>query len=533
MRKPVFILTLLLVLAHSGRSQNAPLEHDLTWRYEKAMARHDLAFHTSVKPFFQYELNAIPFVDTLRWPHIISDKKTTIPTDSGKYIRAQVLFDAQSGLDLADAQGRPFKGRAGGGFQLSGRISPKLFITGHYLYRLQTTPDYLAEMANRRYVLPSHGFVQPVLNHAYQSHTIGGYAHFTPSKHFNFQLGQGRNFFGDGYRSVLLSDNHYHYPYLKITTSFWRFRYVNLYAMMNNLAESDGKRSGIRKKFITFHYLSYLVNKKLTLSFFESVIWHAKDNHLMRGFDLAYLNPIILYRPVEFNMGSADNAIVGIGWKWKITHKINAYGQLLLDEFLLSRIQEDWQQFLSPNQDLRNGWWANKYAVQFGAKAFDVFRMEGLSVQSEFNLARPYTYSHGTLTQNYAHHGQPLAHPMGSNFYEWVNIARYLKNNWLFEAQLNHILHGENPSPIHNYGGDIFIPYQNRHSEMENFTGQGIQRRILYGRLRGAILLDTRTNLRLEGGYAFRQDKNDFRSKNTHFVFLGLRSALFNRYTDY
>jgi hypothetical protein len=41
----------------------------------------------------------------------------------------------------------------------------------------------------------------------------------SPSKHIDLQLGYGRNFIGDGYRS-LLSDELVRYPYFKINTNF-------------------------------------------------------------------------------------------------------------------------------------------------------------------------------------------------------------------------------------------------------------------------------------------------------------------------
>lgn len=41
-----------------------------------------------------------------------------------------------------------------------------------------------------------------------------------------------------------------------------------------------------------------------------------------------------------------------------------------------------------------NGWWGNKLAFQLGAKAFDLFNIRSLYVQTEFNFVRPYTYSH-------------------------------------------------------------------------------------------------------------------------------------------
>ena len=66
--------------------------------------------------------------------------------------------------------------------------------------------------------------------------------------------------------------------------------------------------------------------------------------------------------------------------KWTI------YTQFLLDEFLLDEIRAG------------NGWWANKYSWQLGVKVNNPKSFYRL----EFNLARPFTYSHGSEKQNYA-----------------------------------------------------------------------------------------------------------------------------------
>ena len=46
------------------------------------------------------------------------------------------------------------------------------------------------------------------------------------SKFFNLEYGQGKNFIGDGYRSLLLSNTSSHYPYLSISTKFKKIKYL-------------------------------------------------------------------------------------------------------------------------------------------------------------------------------------------------------------------------------------------------------------------------------------------------------------------
>ena len=41
---------------------------------------------------------------------------------------------------------------------------------------------------------------------------------YDANKFFDLELGKGKHFFGDGYRSLLLSDNAVNYPYFTIST---------------------------------------------------------------------------------------------------------------------------------------------------------------------------------------------------------------------------------------------------------------------------------------------------------------------------
>ena len=51
---------------------------------------------------------------------------------------------------------------------------------------------------------------------------------FTPNKFIDLQLGYGRNFIGDGYRSILMSDGASPYPFFKLKTTFWKIKYTNI-----------------------------------------------------------------------------------------------------------------------------------------------------------------------------------------------------------------------------------------------------------------------------------------------------------------
>ena len=114
-------------------------------------------------------------------------------------------------------------------------------------------------------------------------------------------------------------------------------------------------------------------------------------------------------------MGSPDNALAGIDFKANIKHRAQLYGQLLLDEFILSEIKN------KPTS------WVNKWGLQLGIKYLDAFGIKNLDIQVEANRVRPFTYSHNDTISNYTHYNQPLAHPLGANFQEVLGILLWLK----------------------------------------------------------------------------------------------------------
>ena len=102
-------------------------------------------------------------------------------------------------------------------------------------------------------------------------------------------IGKGRHFIGNGYRSLLLSDGQTPYPYLKIETEFGRVKYYNLYTTFLNPNQADYGR----KKHATIHYLDFAITDKINFGVFESILWQSKSEDVNKGYEFAYLNPII------------------------------------------------------------------------------------------------------------------------------------------------------------------------------------------------------------------------------------------------
>ena len=302
------------------------------------------------------------------------------------------------------------------GLSVNGSLDNKIFFYSEIREIQRILPSYFDAYRRRFNVVPHAGNYKTYQSKLWGSENgldynlANSYVSFRLSPHLGVVLGHGKNFIGNGIRSLILSDFGMNYSYAKLRWDFGKLQYNNLYAILNSRTRNDINRDGILpKKYMTAHYLNYKPIPTLELGIYESVIF-SRNN----GYEIDYLNPIIFYRSVEFNLGSPDNVLMGLNLKWNPMKHLSVYGQLMMDEFKLSEIK-----------NYRRGWWANKWGTQLGVKYLDAFNVDHLSFQWEYNVTRPYTYSHRDSVRSYAHYNQPLAHPWGANFKEWIASVRY------------------------------------------------------------------------------------------------------------
>ncbi|HLP13736.1 MAG TPA: hypothetical protein VK177_17515 [Flavobacteriales bacterium] len=407
-----------------------------------------------------------------------------------------------------------------GGFMAVVNYKNKLTFSGDFLGTKGTISPFLIQRFDSLEVMPGFGLRYNGTPGKMYYENWNASVSFSPNKFINVQVGKGKNFLGYGYRSLFLSDNATSYPFAKFTTTFWRIKYISMVAQLKDIRGANAVPANYFNKYATFHLLSWNITKRLNINIFESVVWQAKDTLQNRQLDINYLNPVIFFRPVEYSLGSSDNSILGLGAQFKLNNEMSIYGQGLLDEFLLAQIKAD------------SGWWANKYGLQIGFKAFEPFKLKGFYFQTEYNAIRPFTYSHGSVYQNYAHFNQPLSHPMGANCRDWVTIVQY-RYKWLTVSNRTVIgNYGTDTSGL-NFGGNLFQSYKTRAQEYHNFIGQGLNNNLFYNKIGVELLLLKQNNLKVELAYTLRKLSNSKQTQTTNFISLCISANLYNRYNDY
>lgn len=359
------------------------------------------------------------------------------------------------------------------GVEIRGMIDNKVGFYSAVTENQAVLPAYVFDKALAESALPHQAFWKLFKTNGVDYFTARGHLNFNATKHISVTFGHDRNFIGNGYRSLIISDFSSPYLFGKITTKVWKFDYTNIFAQLN--ADVYTNSIGVPKdglyprKHLGFHHLSLNVTKNLNIGLFESIISYRGDSTSQNSFDLNYLNPIIFYRSLEQNIGSEDNALLGMDFKWHIVPTFTLYGQIVLDEFLLKEIKAG------------NGWWANKQAIQLGGKYINAFGVSQLDLQGEVNVVRPFTYTHGEKTSSYTHYNQPLAHPLGANFKEIVGIARYQPHHkWMITGKVILAQYGLDSNNT-NVGKNILLGNTTRTNDYGFTIGNGIDTKLFFG----------------------------------------------------
>ncbi|WP_316840665.1 gliding motility protein RemB [Pedobacter gandavensis] len=410
------------------------------------------------------------------------------------------------------------------GYQIGGKVGEKFSFYTNGFENQGEFARYIDDFINTNKVVPSQmaGDIKlnkPVKDWAYVTALLS----YTPNKHLNFALGYDKNFIGDGYRSMLLSDVAANYSFLRIRASLGNVQYQTIFGYMLDPGApklTTDRRLGDRGKWAAMHYIDWNATKRFSIGFFQAVTWADAEVEGKRGFDFNYVHPFIFLRPVEgANVNSPDKMRLGINTKYEILDKTTVYGQFMFDEFVAKEVFSG------------KGFWANKWALQIGVRGSDLLNVEGLNYLAEFNTARPYTYAHFDRVSNYGASNQPLAHPLGANFKEVLGIMNYSYKRFDFQGQLMYARYGLDPEGS-NYGKDIFKSYNTRQSDYGNYVGQGIKTDLYFAEGRVAFLLNPKYNLRLEVGGVYRKESNTLGNKNTGLITFGLRSTFRNLYQD-
>ncbi len=553
--KAIYFYSLFISL--SGFSQHQLLPLNRNWsiqahlfrsdQFEKSEQVDSIPFHSALQPFLvsqsiyplanSYQKSMLSEIMTDRaypdgWDYLLPPsfwnsvhakiryENLIIIDDSADryFFTIDPLFDFQLGRDLDDTISENIYNNTRG-FRVTGDIGEDFSFETSFYENQSKQPAYLDSFALLHQVIPGQGRWKTYKTTGYDYASSSGYLGWSPCRSFSLHAGHGKHFIGEGYRSVLLSDNSFNYPYLRFTTSFGRFQYTNVYAMLMNLTAGGvttppNTERLFQKKPFAFQYLSWNVHRKVQLGFFQSVIWNSSDtlNRLNTG--IGFFNPVIFGSAAFLDLNNERNVMIGMNLKLKLYGGLILYGQYMLD-------------------DAGNGYHA-KSGYQFGLKYLDVFGVNNLHVQVENNRVRPYAYAHVNTAQSYTHYNQPLAHPLGANFMEVVSILDYKFRSIFIQIKSTRAISARDSS-VNSFGSMIFNSDSNAVSTGSGSSvflqGQKTHIAHLGGHL--GWMINPATSMNLVLGADLRTFSNSSGRHTTTFVYFAFRTSLRNIYTDF
>jgi len=538
-KKAGFLLSLSILgvtVQAQTPNQQIPLSYQLYQKLNKSVYDVNTRHHSSIKGYFADDLLLTRRFDSLMnvgvdslgnrsWVRRKLTQEHLLNFKSEDYeLYADFLPDMLLGVETGNSTDTWQNTR---GFQVGGKVGEKFsFYTSGYENQARFA-NYYSNFIDSNLVVPGQGGGERLYGTTKDWAYVTALISYSPNKYLNLALGHDKNFIGDGYRSMLLSDNAANYSFLRLRASLGNVQYQTIFAYMMDPGAprlTEDRRLGSRAKWNAMHYLDWNITNRFSAGFFQAVTWSDAEVEGKRGFDLNYAHPFVFLRPLESaHIQSPDKMRLGINLKYEVLSNTTLYGQFMLDEFTSKEFFKG------------NGFWGNKWAMQAGLRGSDLLKVKRLNYLVEFNTARPYTYAHFNRLSNYSNYNQALAHPLGANFREGLAILNYSYKRFDIQAQAMYAQYGIDLFDEENYGKDIFKSYDSgRPDNYGNKIGQGTGSKLLYGDLKVSYMLNPKYNLRIEASTIYRQETLAYGYQyNANWFQFGLRSSFRNIYTDF
>jgi hypothetical protein len=505
MKNKAFGLFIGLVLFLNGQSQvsELPLLYSLKTEYFHQAAQNKDTTQLIYAPLYSDDISktdGIPFV------HIDSSKTGSwvgrklfrenflILHKKDIYLTVDPIFNFTVGVDQANPSNKTLYQNTRG-VKIEGILGKRIVFSTSFLENQARFPDYMNSFIESTGVVPGMGRVKSFKDGEYDYSMATASISYKINKHIRVKLGNDKDFLGFGYRSILLSDNAFNYPHLKIDFTFahGKIRYTLNYALLQNLnrlPNGETPESLFERKMGAFHYLSFKVSNKATFGLYSGTVFQELPNSTEAFFNA--FNPIITIN--QFS-NIPNYSRTGLLFSLQFSEKVLFYSEF---SFFIDVING------RPKLD--------DYAFLAGFLLTDIAK--GLDLTFEFSIWE--TMKYFDPFKKYSHYNQSLAHPLGSGFSEIYFRAHYSINHFHINYSINFARQNYNDVSSWTY---IF-------QEKSDPSPIYLKRSILNIEL--FYMVNPKTNMNIALGYQYR-----IANDKTNYLYLTFRTTLFNEYRDF
>jgi hypothetical protein len=367
--------------------------------------------------------------------------------------------------------------------------------------------DFGVNYSIQNAVIPGGSRTKPFKVDAYDYAYSSGAINFSLHRKLNVELGNTKHFIGSGYRSLLLSDNSFYAPGIRVNWKInKRLNYQLLYRKQLNLYRKPttwNVESPYESKVFALSYLTFKPKEYLSVSVFSAGNQLQGDSlvrHKISGIPLLPLP--IFQNDVFIFSGSYLNGITGLNVDVALK-SIRMYGQLVLDKYETRTL----------------------LAEQIGFYFFDAFGLTNTCLQLEWNNVPQNFYGSSNPKLSYSNFNLPSAHPKGNNFTElFVKLGYEYKRMYINSRTNFYFTQGGTLSEQYN-SNSIF----NSSTTQNMFTsGNSIAQNVELG---------FRFNKKYNGTffvyYQGRASNFDKTKDAFQCYMFGIRTALSNEYFDF
>jgi hypothetical protein len=503
-----------------------PLNHEIIQRLEPEILKHNPSFFTVLKPYDEEQLRKIINVDSLldfdegrkrsTWFGRKLFDESFLQIDSTEFsLHIDPVFNFSAGKEFGNSQNLIGNAR---GAMVRCRIGQTIGIESAFYENQSFFPQVWDQFIAKYRVAPGQGRAKRYHVTGWDYAYSEGAITWHPKGIFLAQLGRGKNFIGEGYRSLLLSDAATNYPYLRFSFSCKNFQYTRITALLQNIdyrvINKDTRE--FPQKLANFHLISFNTFRKFQVSLFEGIILNNPDTRGKFTVNFDVVNPVpfidVLFRSKDNE--TKINSIGGINLCWRISPVFQLYSQMSVDDPIHKKL------------DGKTG--ISEYGYQLGFKYYNPLQIKNFYLQFEYNEVRPFTYSQGDSVISYSHFDQPLAHPLGANFYEVVGISNYRYKRFYAEYTLTLAKYGASTSG-NNAGHEILLT-PGRSSDA--FL-QGVKTDLITHQARMAWYINPATNSCISAGVYWQNQKSSVINSSTKMFYISFSTNLRNLYYDF
>ena len=249
-----------------------------------------------------------------------------------------------------------------------------------------------------------------------------------------------------GVHNLVLNRQSPLFTYFGFTTHFRDIRLTFLHgALLNDSTHFRDQPYQVRNRS------KYIAAHRIDLPLFGKTTWLSASEMAIYGdgnVEFNYLVPTNFFWPAGHALEDRSNQLMALDISTHFISNVTFYGSLLIDELRFG--------------ELGRHWWANKHAVQAGARFAPTITTLPIDLQIEFTAVRPWTYSHKTLTTDYTHNAICLGFPYGANCQSWFAQVRvYFSRRCLLTGQYLLLKQGEDDA-THFWGGNPTVSYELR-----------------------------------------------------------------------